>query len=540
MLIKNLSSIKVTFFLLLGWFFSIIYSYFYIPPRDDDGIYFYPALTVLNDYPPGFFVDQILIPVFFIFPLQPFLNGIFLSFFEPNLYNYNLFNLIFVLPTLILVGFFLKEITSYSKQDYLAINVFLILISITPFSTNFYVNRPENIGLFFLFLGLFLFTKNYNAKNIKILNFIFLHFVLGLSAICHPSFIILTFPIIAYITFILFKSKTSFLIICAFLMAFILPITLFSYWFLINIDTSIDQLFNRANEINPNNNLDFLNGLILIFRNTFFLSEESLIQKFYHSFFMISSFIGIVCFLLTIFNFKKVFSSPSKIILSIITISSFIIILILPSYPPTILVFTFFLTIFLTFFLVKKLDRKNINIQISYKNFIFTFFTTGLMLVFTLLPIFTHLIKVNLSDKKYFNSQNTNSVVSNNLNNTKLIITTPQLIPTFASIINKNIKEKNDSFYWIFPGGQRQKPFPKMKKLFSKDIDNILKFNFKNQTIWGISKRDISYYNSNDVCIKIRGNLFAIFLHDVLMIYEDRDNIFFKPSSFKKLDYKGC
>ena len=162
------------------------------------------------------------------------------------------------------------------------------------------------------------------------------------------------------------------------------------------------------------------------------------------------------------------------------------------------------------------------------------------MLIFTLLPIFTHLIKVNLSDKKYFNSQNTNSVISNNLNNTKLIITTPQLIPTFASIINKNIKEKNDSFYWIFPGGQRQKPFPKMIKLFSKDIDNILKFNFKNQTIWGISKHDISYYNSNDVCIKIRGNLFAIFLHDVLMIYEDRDNIFFKPSSFKKLDYKGC
>ena len=72
------------------------------------------------------------------------------------------------------------------------------------------------------------------------------------------------------------------------------------------------------------------------------------------------------------------------------------------------------------------------------------------MLVFTLLPIFTHLIKVNLSDKKYFNSQNTNSVISNNLDNAKLIITTPQLIPTFASIINKNIKEKMIVFIGFF------------------------------------------------------------------------------------------
>ena len=79
MLESWISSKKLTILLFLGWIITLIYAYFSIPPRVDDGYYLIPALSTVNGYPPGLLIAEEFRPIFFISPVQPFLNGLFLS-----------------------------------------------------------------------------------------------------------------------------------------------------------------------------------------------------------------------------------------------------------------------------------------------------------------------------------------------------------------------------------------------------------------------------------------------------------------------------
>ena len=89
-------SVKI---LLFFWIISAIYCYFFLPPKNDGGIYMSVALSVINNGIPGILINNEIIPTFFIFPTQPFINGIFLKIigligFELNEYNYRLLNII--------------------------------------------------------------------------------------------------------------------------------------------------------------------------------------------------------------------------------------------------------------------------------------------------------------------------------------------------------------------------------------------------------------------------------------------------------------
>ncbi len=534
MLIKILSSKNTTLILLLGWISSIVYAYYFISPRDDDGIYLLPALSVYNGYPPGYFVDNTFIPVFFIFPLQSFLNGLFLSILDPNFYNYKLFNLILIFPLLIFTIMFNKQILNKVNDTNLSQNLFLILLAITPFSTNFYINRPDILGLLFFFFGLFVFYKCLNNNNFE-KNYFFLSFIsLGLSAISHPNFIILLIPILPYLLFILFNLNFSFSKLFFLIFTFFFPLFIFVLWFFLNLDTSIPQLFNRANEIKPEQSTSFLKGLILIFSNSLFLSNETNLQKFYNSFFIISSSAALVFLAYSLLNFKKVFSSSTDKIIALLSIASFFLLLLMPSYPPTLLIFSFCMMVFLNFFLVKLISKKKFILKENISTTIISFLFAILFLCSPIIPIITHVLKVKITTNNYYDIQKTNYVISPLLKKNKLIITTPQLLPPFTSHINLNIKEKKvDSFFWLFPGGQFQEPHTELKVLYQKQLNRVVEMNLDNKSLWGVSKRQLIYLKSGDVCIKLRGNFSTIRLQNPKKIFEDRDNVFFKPITFK-------
>lgn len=79
-IVKVLSSKILTVFILLAWIVTIIFSWWFIPPKIDDAIYLVPAISVFNNYSPGVFIANSIEPIFFIFPTQPFVHGLFLKF----------------------------------------------------------------------------------------------------------------------------------------------------------------------------------------------------------------------------------------------------------------------------------------------------------------------------------------------------------------------------------------------------------------------------------------------------------------------------
>ena len=85
---------KLVWFL---WLFTLLFAWWFIPPRIDDGIYLFPAISVLNNYPPSGIINDLVQPIFYIFPTQPFFHGLFLkllSFFsiEIGINTYRVFN----------------------------------------------------------------------------------------------------------------------------------------------------------------------------------------------------------------------------------------------------------------------------------------------------------------------------------------------------------------------------------------------------------------------------------------------------------------
>ena len=65
---------------------------------------------------------------------------------------------------------------------------FLILVSISPLSIIFMVNRPELLGLMFLIIGIFFYLKSNKDISRSSLNLFLSGFFLGLSVITHPIY----------------------------------------------------------------------------------------------------------------------------------------------------------------------------------------------------------------------------------------------------------------------------------------------------------------------------------------------------------------
>ena len=211
---KWLSSKKLTIILLVGWLLSLLYSYLFIPPRVDDGYYLMPALSVFNGYPPGLFIADEFRPIFFISPIQPFFNGIFMSFlslfgFSPDIYNYRFFNNLLVFVLLVCVTKTYKELNNKDSSLSYSANIFLVLIAFTPFATNFYVNRPEVLGLLLLIYGFLLSVKLNKLSSPTYPSLLVGGFILGLTCTIHPNYALYSIPMLIYTSCLLYTSDAA-------------------------------------------------------------------------------------------------------------------------------------------------------------------------------------------------------------------------------------------------------------------------------------------------------------------------------------------
>ena len=157
-IVKVLSSKILTVFILLTWIVTIIFTWWFVAPKIDDAIYLVPAISVFNNYFPGVFFGNSIEPIFYIFPSQPYVHGLFLKFLNffsisVDIYSYRLFN--YSLVVLLFYSVYKLFSTLYPKRAYriLSINLFLSTLGLSQFSYQFYVNRPEVLGLLFFVIG---------------------------------------------------------------------------------------------------------------------------------------------------------------------------------------------------------------------------------------------------------------------------------------------------------------------------------------------------------------------------------------------------
>jgi hypothetical protein len=535
MLLRYITSKTLTIVLLVEWLISIIYSYFIIPPRVDDGYYLMPALSVANGYPPGIFFGEEFRSLFFILPTQPFINGLFLSLislfgFEFDIYSYRLLNFIVTIIVLIFITFLLNDITKSHKYHNLTTNIFLIIISLTPFATNFYVNRPENMGLLLLFLAIYLVNRiSFYKKNELSLMFS-IGILIGITATIHPNFTLFSsiiFLIAGYKFFINDSTKKSRILM--FSIGLILPITIFSSWILYNFEIASDQLLNRIDEIShPGSFISIPESFSVIFKNAFFLMEESWINKIYHSIFMLPFIISLALSILLIINIRKndvVRPFYKKVLFSLVVGSIFLLIIMVP-YPPYLSSISFIITLVSAIFISQKVVKlKQIKNNIILVPILFT------LTILPLSPLITHSAKLKSTNNSYYNINRTSSVISNLiLEDDIIIITSGQLLPPFIQIIDKQLKTKKIKLFWLFPAAQN--PGKDFKLLFIKELNTVLSIENKSNTIWGNLKKGLNYSNDNqEVCIALKGNHY-IKLINIDILFEDRDNIFFRPNSF--------
>jgi hypothetical protein len=178
---QQLSSKKWSVIILLFWAVTIIFSWWFIPPKVDDGIYLIPSLSVLHNYIPGVLLGESVQPIFFIFPTQSFFHGIFLKilellYFDININTYRLFNYLLVISLFYFTNKLFSVVFDNIYYQRMALNLTLILLGFSQFSLHFYVNRPEILGLVFFMLGLIYFIKFLRIPSNKELS-IFLAFI---------------------------------------------------------------------------------------------------------------------------------------------------------------------------------------------------------------------------------------------------------------------------------------------------------------------------------------------------------------------------
>jgi len=311
--------------------------------------------------------------------------------------------------------------------------------------------------------------------------------------------------------------------------SFFIPVFSFLTWFLINFEEAKDQLFNRTGEVTANT---FLNmpAVKNIFSTIIGNANQSLVHNLYLQLHMISFLLTLI--FLAYFLFKKL-NIKNKILevnnfFKILSISVFILIIIMAPYRPYFLMTSFLSIILLVLFLINhlpySLDTDNQKVR-SNKIGLFSYVYLIALLLPLSLPVF-HLLKNYISNGNYDNHHKTIEMLSPYLDDNKhIFITTGQLLPLFTDRISEDFqniqKLKKEKVHWYFPIADT--PGFYFKDLMSKDIrnDHLL----MQDAIWGSLKKTTSTTN-NITCLSLKGSRDYVNLYNPKILFEDRQNIF--------------
>jgi hypothetical protein len=543
-----LYSEKLTKLLLLLWLVTIVFAWWFIPPRIDDGIYLIPAVSVLNNLPPGAIINNEIYPMYYIFPTQPFLHGIFLKVFSYfpisiGVEVYRIFNYI----TVLLLFFFTSRLFSVAfdshKTRTIAINVCLIVLGVSQFSTQFFVNRPEILGLVFFIIGLknsIQYIRSPIKSHLQIASFSY-----GMSIILHANFIISSGAVLIYLVIFIIQIEKKINNIKYILPIFI-PLLLFFIWFYVNIEVSFDQLYNRVNDPVQNSWSSFPPAISEMFSVIRGSESRTFAHNVYLALHMLSLTIALIA--LIPFFFLKINKNSGDfnnvVLFKVLTASIFVLFFFMESYPPNFLLIAYLSIISLVFFFssgksISRMQFLNVNSLGASNNklkILIVILSLGSILS---LPTF-QLLKIYQSGGSYYNHHKIISTISQTTyGNDHVFIASSQLLPLYLGRINKDFinigKTDREKIHWYFP--IHNDPGVKSRVLALKTIKNDI--DLMQGATWGVLKQDLHFSDSRSACLQLIGNFF-LKVNGYKVLYEDRGNILFVSDNIKLSTKESC
>ncbi len=530
MLNNILADRRTTLFLILSWFLLILFNWWFIHPRVDDGIYLIPAINTLHTNIPGVNFSDLVEPVFFIFPTQPFFHGIFLKVLSLlnvgiSIDTYRIFN--YLLTILLLFStrrLFFVIFDNNEKQRISSNLAMILLLGFSQFSMQFFVNRPEVFGLLFLILGLKKMIEVLKYSENSKLNISLACFYFGISTISHPNFALLSSFLLVYFLYTIFQ-KFGFRFY-KYTITFFVPIALFMIWFFINYNTAKDQFFNRAQEVATTS----FPAIVNIFSILQGDSNLSIIHNVYLQLHMAT--LVIILLFLVFINLKYSPKNSNDISVirtfKVLSFSIFFLLLIMQPYRPNYLLISFLSVITASFFLStyilhvssnkEGLHLPNIKKKLIYVSIIFLALSSPMV----------HMAKIYISNGNYSNHHKTIDELGYVYNEEQhIFLTTAQLLPLFAKNISNDIKNiaisDGQKVHWYFPVADT--PGQIFKELIYKDIENDVIL--MNQSIWGALKKTVKFYSNQSIaCLSLKGIDMYVNLHNPKILFNDKYNIF--------------
>jgi len=497
----NLSIKQLIYFSLLFWILNTLWSIYAITPNVDDAFYFMPSLGLAHLNKLAFHINDYEYYDFSKFPTFPFLHGIFIKLLlfldiPLNFYTYRLFPFINFFLLIFITFKFIGLLEVNKKEKNFKKLLFLILISITPFSMLYMSNRPEVLGLFFLITGIFFYLKSRKTYFNKNINLFLAGTFLSLSITTHPIFLFLIFFLISFIFIKNFKFK----FISYFILGFFIPITFFLFFYYRYFPFSTDQLFMISS------GFPYFGYFFSHIKNIF--SNENFFINFVNFYYFIP-YTLILLFLLLFFAkkilVKNFLLNDTEYINLSLLISVFLILFVERStfYNHAVLAFVVLFSFITENY--KKINISSFN-RYSFKHFPNFFYIILLFFVICSWNI-VHTIKYSYFPNQYLLNGAFLKFKNLVINKNKFIVTRPEFFPFFIKEINQNYLSNFTSpdTYWAFLSGRAN---TKNNNIFSKDFIKKSFFNQKNdEYFWIIAKKDVNKDNNDFICFGIHDSI---------------------------------
>jgi len=535
-IIGVLASKSTLYSLLMSWIGVIVFSNIMLPPGDDGRTYFEPAIAFLHNKAQwGVFRGDDFNPHFVGFPSFSLAQFVFLFFtslikIPINLYMYKMFHLILII-TLVVLTVHLLYLYLYrlNNSDYVVkSNLFLVLLSITPFAQQCWQVRPEVFGDVLIVIGLIFFCYWELSNNNKNILYYLSAMFLGISAAVHPNFMIVAGILTIAIIVAGFIRGSRFQSVLFGFVASI-PLLLLVVWFLIYYPESIQEFRLQAMlHKGP------LGGIKRLVAEALMLSgwQSTFIKLFYFVFWFPLLVIIVAAFVLILRNIKSLLIYNVFNILLLPLFVSIITLMILARGDDSyFIIHSFFIS--LVFVLVSRFGKQSY-VHLDSNKRISSVFVLLFLMSIVFIHTFVHSAKFLFSSEKYYYAPAVYKAVTDSLNpEDTLFITKPRQVPVFYDYVEAKYRGNSGKSNIFIVFAQPAFEYDKIKLRMSlrhkiKSIDH-------DRTVWGVWKSVTNYDRENMKLIwdnEYRPKDFEpLYLRFNIkeIIYEDKYQLFFRP-----------
>jgi len=530
------ASKSTLYILLLSWLGVIAFSYFMLPPGDDGRTYFEPAIAFLyGKVQWGVFIGDDFDPHFIGFPTFSYAQYVFLFFasllkIPINLYTNKMFHMILIF-SLILLTVHLLYLYLYrlNKSDYIVkSNLFLVLLSVTPFAQQCWQIRPEVFGDVLIVIGLIFFCYWKLTNNNKNILFYLSAIFLGLSAAVHPNFMIVAGILtIAIIVTNFIKGNRFQSVLFGFVAT--IPLLLIASWFLIYYPESIQEF-----RLQVANHKSSLGGIKRLVAEALLLSDwqSTFIKLFYFIFWFPLLVIIVTVFALIVKNIKSLLiHNTFNILLLPISVSIITLMIISRGDDSYFVIYSFFMS--LVFVLVFRFGKQS-HIHLDCNKRISSAFALLCLISIVFMHTYIHTAKFLFPPEKPYYAPAVYKAVTDSLNpEDTLFITKKRQVPVFYDYVEAKYRGNSgiNNIFIVFAQPALEYDKNKLTMLLKSKVNSIN----HDRTVWGVWKNGTNYDRENMKLIWRKGhqpkNSNPLYLHFNIkeIIYEDKHHLFFRP-----------